>query len=56
MQQTAVFSLYKTTMDNKLYNTDHEARVNFVNWYLHREHAGETDPTLSVFGLILVNM
>jgi len=47
--KTAVFSLYKTTMDNKLYNTDHEAKLNFVDWYLHREHAGEIDPTLSPF-------
>jgi len=49
-----------TTMNNKLYNTDHEARLNFVIWYLHREHAGEIDPhsvcLVVKLGLILVNM
>ena len=45
--KSAAFSLYKTTMDNS--TTQHKARLNFVNWYRHREHAGEMDPTLSLF-------
>jgi hypothetical protein len=36
-------------MDNKLYNTEHEARMNIVNRYLHREHAGKIDLTFSLF-------
>jgi hypothetical protein len=38
-------------MDNKLYNTDHEAGLNFVNCYLHREHTGEIDPVLGLFNV-----
>jgi hypothetical protein len=29
-----------------LFDTDHEAKLNILNWYLHGEHAGEVDPTL----------
>jgi hypothetical protein len=36
-------------MDNKLYNTEHEASMNTVNRYLYREHAGKIDPTFSLF-------
>jgi hypothetical protein len=35
-------------MDNKLYNTDHEAGLNFMNWYLYTDHAEEIDPTLGL--------
>jgi hypothetical protein len=34
---------------HKLYNTNHEARVNFVICYLYGVYAGETDPTLILF-------
>jgi hypothetical protein len=35
----------KTTMVYNLYDTDEEARLNFVNLYLHKLDAGEIDPT-----------
>ena len=36
---------YKTTVVRKCYDTDREARLNFVNWYLHVVPAGQIDPT-----------
>jgi hypothetical protein len=36
----------KITVVHKLYNKDNEARLNFVNWYCHAMHNGETDLTL----------
>jgi GH43 family beta-xylosidase len=35
---------YKTIVVHKLYDADHEARVNFVNWYLHGMLTAEIDP------------
>jgi hypothetical protein len=36
-------------MVHKLYNTDHEAKVNFVKLYHHVENDGEIFPTLTLF-------
>ena len=36
-------------MFHKYYNKDHEARGNFVHWYLQAVHNGETDPTVILF-------
>jgi len=36
----------KTTVVYKLYDTNHEGRVYFVNWLLNGVHAGEINPTL----------
>ena len=38
--------LCKTTVFHEHYDTDRESRLNFVNWYLHVVHDGETDPIL----------
>jgi hypothetical protein len=40
---------YNTTLVHKLCDTNHIARVNSVNWYLHAEHNGEINPTAVVF-------
>jgi hypothetical protein len=37
---------YKTPGIINLFDTDHEPKLNILNWYLHWEHAGEVDPTL----------
>jgi hypothetical protein len=40
----------KTTVVQKLNSKDNEARLNFVNWYCHAMHNGETDLTLILIG------
>ena len=36
-------------MVHEFYDTDHVARVNFVNYYIHVVYDGNTDPTLILF-------
>jgi len=38
---------YKKTKIHNLY-TGCDARLNFANWYLHKAHDPETEPTLFV--------
>jgi len=49
---------YETTVVHRLHNTQLDARMNFVNWYLHAMHDGEIYPThslcLATLGYILV--
>jgi hypothetical protein len=40
---------YKASAFCKLYNTDCEARLHFVNLYLHGVHDVETDPTVILY-------
>jgi hypothetical protein len=49
MTKLVHFYRYKRTVFHKLYDTNHEARVNFVNWYLYVVYAGEIDPTFFLF-------
>lgn len=34
---------------HELHDTDHEARLNFANWYLRVMHDGKIDPTHVLF-------
>lgn len=36
-------------MAYKLYETDHEARLNFVNWHFHGVHNGQVNPKRILF-------
>jgi len=40
----------------EFYGTDHVARVNFVNHYIHVVHSGNTDPTLILFVMKLISV
>jgi hypothetical protein len=40
---------YEASAVCKVYNTDFEARLHFVNWYLHGVHDGEIDCTVIQF-------
>jgi hypothetical protein len=37
------------------YMTDHEARVNFVNYYIHVVYDSNTDPTLILYVMNLIS-
>jgi hypothetical protein len=39
----------KIIVVHKLYDTNHEERVNFVHWLLHGVHAGEINPMFILF-------
>jgi len=39
----------KTAVVHEVCETYFEARLTFVNWYLHVVHDGEIDPTLKLF-------
>jgi len=41
--------IYKTTVVYTLYDADHGARLNFVNWYLHGKLTAETHPQPILF-------
>jgi hypothetical protein len=43
-------------MHNKLYNSGHVAKLNFVIWYLHWVHDTETDPTFLLLSGMVLNM
>ena len=43
------FHLHETTVDHKLYNTYHTAKLNFANWRLLATYSGETDNAFILF-------
>jgi hypothetical protein len=43
-------------MVHEFYDTDHETRVNFVNYDIHVVHDGNKDPTLILFVMKLISI
>jgi hypothetical protein len=54
--KTAALQPNKITMVHEFYDIDHAARVNFVNYYIHVVHDGNTDPTLILFVMKLISV
>jgi hypothetical protein len=50
MQQNCCISNHEMVMVYKLHIADYEEKLNYVSWYTEEVYAGETNPTLVLFG------
>jgi hypothetical protein len=53
IQISGTFGLHHVVY--KLYETDHEARLNFVNWHFLGMHDGQVNPKLILFSSKIVS-